>query len=245
MSEEAIQILREKDSYAAIEFLSAGPDPVTTARALDETMRTLYWKQKDLDGSIAMGRAGVQFALLAGNGAGADAGVLRGIAKSISYNLASFTWPGWDEAGIAVTRTHVAIGLDAARTNLRLAAELDKGSLAMSRACWILAAQQLAAGDAQSAIDQFSAGARHATKAGRPADELLNLGFAQLATVLLSGEDTDRDELNEILNALNSTEEGRMFAAQIKTAEDVFNRPEWAIAPGAATLSGQEARSGS
>ncbi len=130
MIEEAIQILREKDSFAAIEFLSGLPDAVapstlsdravfpplpvlrerdgvrvfskchgsppspqpargqspnplaspgvpgegetssapaphvlTAARAFDETMRKLYWKQKDLDGSIAIGRAGVQFAL--------------------------------------------------------------------------------------------------------------------------------------------------------------------------------------
>ncbi len=229
MIDQAIQILREKDSFAAIEFLCAGFEPVASARAFDETMRTLYWKQKDLDNAIAMGRAGVQFALQAGNAVGADAGVLRGIAKSISYNLASFTWPGWDETGIVIARAHVKIGLDAARTNLRLAAELNKGSLAMSRACWMLAAQQLAAGEAQSSIQQFSAGALHATKAGRPADELLNRGFGQLAALLLSGQDPYRDKLNKVIDALNSTEEERMFATQIKTAEDVFNRPQWAI----------------
>ena len=61
MIEDAIQVLREKDSFAAVEFLTAESDRVANARAFDETMRTLYWKQKDLDSSIAIGRAGVQF----------------------------------------------------------------------------------------------------------------------------------------------------------------------------------------
>ncbi len=100
----------------------------------------------------------------------------------------------------------------------------------MSRACWMLAAQHLAAGDAAGAIEQFGAGADHAIKAGRPADELLHRGFARLAA-LLSGEDDHRDELNQIRDALQSTEEERMFASQLKVAEAVFNRPEWAIAP--------------
>jgi len=227
MVDEAIQILSEKDSSAAIEFLSAGTDVAVSARAFDEAMRQLYWEQKDLDASVAIGRAGIQFCLNAGRRGGCDSGMMRGLAKAIAYNLASFTWPGWDEPGIAVTRTHVVIGLDAARTNLRLAAELDKGSLAASRAYWIMAAHQLAAGETEAAFNGFQAGARHATAAGMPADELLNRGFGELVNLLVSPRGSGRAQLDDTLALLREMKDGKQFAEQLETAKRVFKSGQW------------------
>src|SRR5688500_17012208 len=133
MKTEALRLAAEQDSFAAIAWLSAQPDPIAVAKAFSEAMLHLYWQEKNLPLAIAFGRAGAQFALAAAAGwETSDPGKaleLRGSAKTMAYNLASFTWPGWNEPGIVTTSSDVALGLDAAKANLRLAVELQKGEL--------------------------------------------------------------------------------------------------------------------
>jgi len=38
-------------------------------------------------------------------------------AKGVIYNLASYTWPGWKEPGIAIGPGEIAQGLDAAKAS--------------------------------------------------------------------------------------------------------------------------------
>jgi hypothetical protein len=232
-AEEITQSLKETDSFAVTESLSRQSDALATAKSFAGAANHCYWKAKDLAASIALGRAGVQFALAAAERSvtpdPALAAELRGQAKAMAYNLASFTWPGWDEPGITITRSDLAVGLDAAKADLRLGRELSRGPLPMSRAHWMLAAHQLAAAAYDSARVQFRLAARDAAAAGAEADRLLCQGFealtARLALTDAPDERADaalRSRLDDVLTRLRPLENGEMFVQQIQTAARVF-----------------------
>ncbi len=148
---------------------------------------------------------------------------LRSWAKSIAYDLASFTWRGWDEAGIVLTVEDEALGLGAAELNLRLAMELEKGALRISRAYWMLGAQQMAAGRLADAEVSFRAGMLQAQEAGAEADERLCFAYEALAKGLEQpGDQVLQRKFNEAKDALKAVEHGHSFVEQIETAERVF-----------------------
>jgi predicted enzyme related to lactoylglutathione lyase len=238
---ELIARFRSEDSFAAIELLCQGPDALMAAKAFSEAANQFYWKEKDLVSSIAMGRAGVQQALTAATRCSladtARASELRGQAKAMAYNLASFTWPGWDEPGIVIGPSDLVTGMDAAKTNLRLGTELKKGPLPMSRAHWILAAHELAAGKHDDARKDFAKACEYADTAGAPADHSLSAGFAALTELLdgavKSDESTSglKQRLQEAEARLKTLEDGEMFIQQIHTAARVFGKGSPAINP--------------
>ena len=218
--ETILRLLTEVDSAAVIDDLMTRPDPVAACKAIHQAMRETYWKRKDLAATVTLGRIGIQFALAAG---GQHGEALRGAAKAMCYDLASFTWPGWDEKGIAITASDLAVGLDAGRANLRLARELNKGNLPLSRACWMLAGQYLARRDYALAREHFGRGAACAVAAGSKADELLGLGFAALTDLVSSSGDSEAQRrVEEIKGQLKSEKDGEMFIKQIETAGMVF-----------------------
>ncbi|HLV79736.1 MAG TPA: hypothetical protein VKT32_05615 [Chthonomonadaceae bacterium] len=230
MRDFALDIYHAQDSCAAIAFLGRQPDPLEAARAYADLVSALYWQEKDLYGVIVMARAGIQHGLLAAAALETEdaslAETLRGIAKGLAYDLGSFTWPGWDEPGIAIAPAHLIFGLEAAKVNLRLARELNKGDLPVARACWLLGAHHLAAGDSEAARRLFAEATDHARAAGAEEEALLGAGYQALAATLASPTDpAGPDALASILAQLAATEPGKGFAAQLKTAQRVFTRP--------------------
>ena len=228
MIDEILRILRECDSFAAIGYAARQSDVMAAVAALDELMRDLYWKKKDLAGAVALGRSAAQFALCAADRVEAEnpeiAKELRGKGKAICYNLASFTWRGWGEEGICVTTASDATGLDAARANLRLARELNRGDLPMSRAWWMLGAQQISARDYAAAVASFDNAQRHATAAGERGEELLAIAFARLAEFL--GDRTATARFQAVAAAIRElfhVKDGPFFAKQVVTALEVFH----------------------
>lgn len=226
--ETALRLRREQDSFAAIAHLSQG-DALAAATAFSELLSHLYWEKKDLDCAVAIGRAAVQFALSAAQEVAAldpqRAMELRSKGKAMCYNVASFTWPGWNEAGIAPTASDVRVGIDAAKANLRLARELDKGELALARGHWMLGAQQLANGDRDEASWGFAASAQHAKAAGAESERLLAQGFCHLVELLDAPNSPDaREKLEAVKRALGPLEHGADFVGQLETAWGVFSR---------------------
>jgi hypothetical protein len=233
MKTETLRLAVSQDSWAAIAWLAAQPDPVAVAKVFSEAMLHLYWQEKNLPLSLAFGRAGAQYSLTAADGMEASdptkALELRGSAKAMTYNLASFTWPGWNEPGIVTTSSDVALGLDAAKTNLRLAAELQKGDLPLSRAHWMLGAQQLASGQFAGALESFQQAERYAAAANAPAEAELAAGFAVIAKIVEAADNSQREaaqnELQIIRDRLKSLPDGEAFCGQFDGALQVFTRP--------------------
>jgi hypothetical protein len=209
LARRAHHMLRESDSWQAIEFLNGQDSLADALAAYDELVRHLYWQEKDVAASLAMGRAGVQAGLQSSDQA------LRSTAKTIAYNLAAFTWPGWDEPGITLHPPDLHLGREAAQLNLRLAGELEKGDLPTARAHWMLGAHLLAAGEKEAAAGQFDESMRLAKAAGQRGEELLAEGFAALAR-------GNAVTLVRVRDALGTVEHGEVFAGQIETAERVF-----------------------
>jgi hypothetical protein len=227
MVEQALHCLEEADTFTAIEFLNQQPDPLLVAEAYDDLVKDLYWERRNIPQVIAMSRAGIQYCFdQAEKVAASDwetAYSLRSAAKRLTFNLASFTWPGWNEAHIVLEPPHVAEGLDAARLNLRLALELDKGDLALSRAYWMLAGHLLAVKAAAGAEANFRRAAMYAERAGARADQLLSLAFAALANWILEPRENGRRQTYEKARAaLAGLEDGDAYQQQLDGAQAVF-----------------------
>src|SRR4051812_43259395 len=104
--EEILKISRDVGAFAAIEqVIRASPTPLEALKSLHAAMRDAYWKHKNLVETIALGRAIVQHGLTAALAAADEKSAtnLRAAAKAAAYDIASFTWSGWDEPGIAIT----------------------------------------------------------------------------------------------------------------------------------------------
>lgn len=220
----AAKLLAEGDTFQAIEFL-ATRELALAIDACAVLQRDLYWKKKDVRRSTAIGRAGIQLALVGSRSLEpAAAQKMRASAKAVAYNIGSFNWPGWDEPGITLDSGDVAAGFDAAQLNLRLAIELEKGDLALSRAKWLVGAFELARHDNIRAAERFSEGAGFAKKAGERRDELLNVGYALLAAILESPRDARlRADFEAIKHEIGSQKDGGGDVTQIDTALRVFS----------------------
>lgn len=221
MFDEALRRLTETDSFAAIEFLSAQDDTLAAVKVCDDLVRHLYNEAKNVPAMLMIGRAGIQLGLdrAAREPDAGRAAAIKGQAKAIAYNVAANAWPGWEDEGITITGSDIACGLDAAKTNLRLARELQRGDLPMSRAHWVIGALHMAAGDLDAAKPAFEQAAQFARAADEQAEALLSDGCAALVDVFRGGSDV---ALSAILAALATDENGPFFAGQIESARRLF-----------------------
>jgi hypothetical protein len=225
--ESILELIAAHDTYAVVDRLAREADALTSGKAFVEVMRHLYWQKKDMHRSVQIAQAGAHCCLTVAARDGLDptqAMKLRGIAKGLTYDIASFTWPGWNEPGITISATDLALGMDAARANLRMARELNRGDLPMSRAHWMLAGHRLCSKEFAAAKDDYQSAARYATAAGSKSDELLSQGFACLTDILAGTTPSASADLDAILQQLNAVEGGPDFAQQILTAKRVFGQ---------------------
>jgi hypothetical protein len=221
-SEDAIERGRGGGAFAAIEALAAIDDLGEAANAYSEAMRTAYWTDKDLVAATAVAYAGVSRLLAAAATADPDtAYAARSAAKGLTYDLASFTWVGWDEPDIEITAADAAAGLAAARSNLAMAENLEKGDLAVSRAHWMLGAHLLTAGDHSEAGTAFDRAAAFADRAGAEVEVGLAASFRVLCD-LAAGKPGAEDRFDAALDELGSMEDGDGFVAQARTARAVL-----------------------
>lgn len=224
----AVDYIRNVDTFAAIEYLCKEDDPFSVTSAFNDLIGQLYWEDKDLPGVVAMGRAGIQNGLAAAANAepinpGASKEI-RAKVRAIAFNVASYTWPGWDEEGIEPNHTDVALGYDAAKLAVRLVKETDEEPIRFSRAFWILGAHQLAAQKSSRAEESFGLSQGHADEAESISEKLLAQGFAILARAQANPGNADlADELESVKAGLAEVEHGQDFINQINTAARVFD----------------------
>jgi hypothetical protein len=216
--------LGQTGRYTVIELL-AREDAAVAAQVYAALQLDLYWKRKDLPGVVAVSLAGIQHALTAAHASGDDADAFLGSAKRLAYNLASFTWPGWDEPDLAPTPAEVAIGLEAAQLNCRLADELNRPDGAKAKALWTLGAHQLAAGRYALAAETFAVGRAHAARAAASTDAIMLEADGLLADGLARPDEVGVGaRLDGLLAALrqDGTVDGPAYADQLVVARRVF-----------------------
>jgi len=220
----------EKGTPQEVVDLLADCDPLLGTRVFGDLQNQLYWKWKNVQLASAMGREGLERGLREAEALDAvdkeRADKLRAAAKGLAFDLGSFNWPGWDEPGIALHEEDIAAGFDAAKINLRLALDLNKPDLPLSRAHWLVGAYELATGDLVAAARNFTMAAERANCAGEPAEAMLNRGYALIATQLANPDDGQpREEYASLRGQLETEKDGDAFVSQLETALKVFTRP--------------------
>ncbi len=223
----ALLTLETEGCLAVVELLTT-QDPQHAAEIYLQAQLDSYWQRKSLPAVIALSHAGIQHALGAAvrtRDPEASA-ALRGSAMALAYNLASFTWPGWNEPDILLTPADIALGRDAAHLNLRLAEERQALPRAKANAHWILGAHELAAGKLARAAAAFQAGKSHAAEGDDPLLTQMLEGYLLLTDVLTrQPPNPGAKRLFEAhLSALHEegSEDAREYATQLSTALSVF-----------------------
>ncbi len=231
MATNVRKLLEEKDSYAAIEFIQETGDFNTIARRYLNLVSDLYWQEKTLHAVIPVAKAGIQYCLTKarelGDADAENAAKLRDFAKIISFNLASFTWPGWNEKDIVITEDALFAGLEAAKLNVRLVERLGRDPGQLSNAYWVVGAQYLALKEYGSAIGAFESAAAQAREAGNKGSELLNNGYIAITKIIEGSErEKAQNDLTEITKALKDlkTNDANFFANQLQDVLQVFTK---------------------
>lgn len=201
-------------------FVGDSADPVDSLKNGGELMDRLYWQEKDLRRCTEVGWAAIDFGLAAAHEAGDESGrEYLAAVKSLAYNVGSYAWPGWAEPDIVIGPVELEKGRRAAELNLRLAVELKRGPLPLSRAHWLAGAYHLVARDYAVARESFDRAAESALEARSESDRLLNIAYSRLARILSSpGHEGARQELAEAQARLRQVEGGDGLAKQIETA---------------------------
>jgi hypothetical protein len=226
MKDKTLQLIKKKGPPAAIQQLNRMDDVLRALITYDEIIRDLYWNDKDLPAAIALAQAAIEHGLAQAELTDNPelAFELRAKVKAISYNLASFTWPGWDEPGIDINPEQIAIGLEAAQTNLDMAVELNRDALPRAYAHWVLGVQHIAAGDLPGAKTNFNQCATLAEKAGEHSAVLLANGFAALADMLATSKNAQaKRQFTAIKTQFQEIEHGQDYIQQLNTAWKVFS----------------------
>lgn len=146
---------------------------------------------------------------------------LRKFARGIAYNVAAFTWPGWDDMG-SISPDSQELGLSAARVTLELATQAQDVTF---NALWINGAHELNAKNYDTAIQYFER-TRDVADAGD--GKYMAMGWIELTKYLVEPTEERGKNLEASVATLREAdqENGEFFAKQIETALDVYTRDE-------------------
>ena len=226
MKDDFIRVIKSKGAETAIQQLNRQGDVLRALVTYDQLVRDLYWKEKNLPASIAIAQAAIEYALehaeLTDNDELADD--YRAKAKTISYNLASYTCPGWNEPGITISAEEIQIGLRAAEQNLELALSLNRDPLRVGYAHWVLGAQRIAVKDLPAAKSDFAKSAALAAEVEEHSAVLLAKGFEALVDMLATPHDAAaKKQYAQIKSELEQVEHGDEYIQQLHNAWKVFS----------------------
>lgn len=198
--------------------------PLESIQHLCDLARDAYWKQKDLPAAIAHSQSAITQAFAeAARTTDSDLSLkLRGLAKAAAFNLASFTWPAWDEPGITVTPADQVIGREAAEINLHLALKLNRPPGPVANAYWLSGAHELAAANYDLALNLF---AQYRLIA--PTDDHRHLADGYTAITLLTAHRDDAPASTQFDAAVSSllalnTDDTKFFADQLLSVRKFF-----------------------
>ncbi len=188
--------------------------------ACSKEMKRLYWTDKDLPACLRLGKEGIARGEAAAAQSQEDAAEILVRVKPLCYDLASFSWIGWDEPGIHPTDADAVLGLEAARKNLKYAIELQRGDLPTSMAHWVLGAHFLTSGRSDEAVEEFVAAENFANAAGANGEAELAVGFALLARA--GHTCAGLEDLASHITIMEADSDAAPFVGQIRTAAAVI-----------------------
>jgi hypothetical protein len=198
------------DLPTIIYHLNAHPDPNEADGLYIDLVLHAYWQQKNIQSVITLATAGITYT---------RAHQLPKSTKALTYNLASFCWPGWQEPGITLTEKEIQIGQQAAQQHADISQSLNPTPIVKARTAWILGAHHLTAKQFAPALAKFNESAAHATAAANEPESLLAHGYAALTQSLESNNPTAQATLTQIKSQLLPLEDGPDLVRQLENAE--------------------------
>jgi hypothetical protein len=214
---------------------AAGPNP-----GFREVGLALYWKHRALPEFLTLQREHrrrLEAALAACDNPTAASPLVRALAGSY-YNLASFAWPGWDEAGIVIGPEELAAGRDAALRCLDLRRNPAHAAVPFgytpAMAHWMVGAYHLAAREWDAARAEFGEARRLNREAG--AVDVLEAGYLALCDALERPDDPSASAAFAAvitqLEARDEDEDAACYRQQLLSARRVFGGGETAAVSG-------------
>ena len=143
----------------------------------------------------------------------------------LGYDLASMTWPGWDEEGIEITDAFREIGLAAARLVVRVGEQNDAPAEVRNSNYWVLGAQLMAHQQYDEALKRFEQARDYRKERDDKPDELKMLeGYIGLTRILQGQNKIGEVEFDSAVIALKTrdNEDARFYAKQLMSARGVF-----------------------
>ena len=202
-------------------LLEAAPEGLRAANTI--LSKTFDRGVKDMDAYVYLAKLLLQHTLNLAERHPAQALDYKRAALPIAYNLAANTWPGWgtpDGAG-PVGDHHRRLGLEAARLDAALAAEVAPTAERRFNSHWILGAHLIADGAFADAVAAFAAGRTLATEADLVQSATMAQGWIHLANTLAGTDETAALALIEA-KLIEQGGDGPFFARQYAAAYAVF-----------------------
>ena len=209
-------------AQAALEAMLAEPLAETSPTSLGWTnyllTKSFNRGMDDLDSYVYLLKLVIQHTL---NLAEHDP-AYKAVAIPMTYNLAANTWIGWGPEQVGpVAESHRRLGLEAARKNVELAAEVGLPPERRRNGYWVLGAHLLAAGEYAKAAEQFATSSALGKESGDDAATLMAQGWVHVANIL-AGEDEEA-QLQAAQDALRDMgNDGVFYADQYATALGIF-----------------------
>lgn len=176
---------------------------------------------KDMDAYTYLAKLLLQHALNLAERHPARARDYKRAALPISYNLAANTWPGWGDGQVAVRDQHRRLGLEAARLDVRLAAEVAPTARRRVNSQWMLGAHLIADGAYADAVAAFEKGRALAVEADLELSASVAQGWIHLANTLAGTDETEALAAIEA-KLIEQGGDGPFFAAQYAAAYAAF-----------------------
>ncbi len=215
------------DRISAFDWIEGQGTPSEVCDIYDQAVRDLYWLDKGAKNLVIVGNRGIAFCLEQAATAGSSelAIVFKGQAKTIAYNVAANSWPGWGDEGVVITPYEVALGLDAAKLNLSLALELNKPADKIAAAYWLVSAMHLACGQYNEGLIAIDKSNNYAAMV-KDNSTVIAYGEAFKGLILLNTGDQNAGSLlfNSGVSALNGigTDDAKSYIGQLETARKIF-----------------------
>ena len=199
-------------------LLETAPEGLRAANYI--LSKTFERGAKDMDAYTYLAKLLLQHTLNLAERHPAEARDYKRAALPIAYNLAANTWPGWGDDQV-VRDHHRRLGLEAARLDVRLAAEAAPTPQRRVNSQWILGAHLIADGAYADAVAAFETGRALAMEANLEQSATVAQGWIHLANTLAGKDETEALAVIEA-RLVEQGGDGPFFAAQYATAFAVF-----------------------
>jgi hypothetical protein len=142
------------------------------------------------------------------------------VAYMTAYNIASNTWPGWNEG--AIEEEHQEIGMRFSRTHMKIVEQMDLAPQKRATALWIGAAHELAAKNYETARSLFRQAKSLGEQDGNEEITFMNQGWLLVVDILQGNSDADL-ELKELKRRMSRLgDDGKFYAGQYDGALRAF-----------------------